>query len=157
MSALASFPSHVRASSKTPKRVFVRRDDLYATSEARAKSLHNERRQVAHLDGMVLLKGSPLPHEEAHAVYADGAMLAVPTGKVFVRFAEGEHAVDHAQDLQRAGYEIIEVPVYAPNAAWVRARDRDPASALSHLEDLEKLPGVENVEPEFISECGLRT
>ncbi len=156
MSELAHFPRAVRASSCAPERIFVRRDDLYAVPLDRVKQHSSKRLIPFGGSDLALVQGEPAPKEQVYAVYSHGDTLAVATGKVFVRFAEGEQAVNHIEDLRRVGYEIVEVPVYALNAAWVSARDHDPASALRHIPDLEQLPGVENVEPELIAERGLR-
>ena len=77
---------------------------------------------------------------------------AVPTGQVFIRFAEGVKAEDHRQEINQAGYELVESPVYAPQAAWLRAQSGDIAEALVGIPRLEQLPDVENVEPQMLKE-----
>jgi hypothetical protein len=81
----------------------------------------------------------------------DGA-LVVPTGLVFVRFADGSSAEARRADLERAGFEIVQVPGYAPHAAWVRARSGGIAASLGRLDVLTALPGVQHVEPQMLSE-----
>jgi hypothetical protein len=81
-----------------------------------------------------------------------GGGLAVPTGRAFVRFAEGEEAAGHRDELAAAGYELEEVPAYAPHAAWVRPAGGGVVEGLRNLDRLEGLGGVEAVEPELLSE-----
>ncbi|HEY6425157.1 MAG TPA: hypothetical protein VIY28_18330 [Pseudonocardiaceae bacterium] len=86
-----------------------------------------------------------------------GGGWAVPTGRVLVRFAAGESADQHREDLADAGYVIDEVLRYAPHAAWVRARSGDLADALTRIARLAELARVENVEPQMVSEVSRRT
>jgi hypothetical protein len=82
--------------------------------------------------------------------------LAVPTGKVFVRFKEGVEAETRRAEIEGAGYEIIQTPPYAPSSAWVRSAGGDIARSLSDIEALEKLADVENVEPQMLVERAQR-
>jgi hypothetical protein len=84
-------------------------------------------------------------------VSPDG-VLVVPTGLVFVRFEDGSSAEARRADLDRAGFEIVQVPGYAPHAAWVRARRGGIAASLAELDVLTALPGVRHVEPQMLSE-----
>lgn len=87
---------------------------------------------------------------------ADGP-LAVPTGLLFVRFKEGISAADHREEIERSGYEITQLPGYAPNAAWVRAHGGgDIALSLQGMKRLESLSDVENVEPQMLMESAKR-
>lgn len=85
-----------------------------------------------------------------------GGGLAVPSGRVFVRFAEGDSAAAHEHELAAAGYRLEEVPAYAPHAAWLRPAGGKVADALSHLGRVERLPAVEHVEPQLLSEAARR-
>jgi hypothetical protein len=85
-----------------------------------------------------------------------GGRLAVPTGRVFVRFAEGDRADAHRADLSSAGYDLEEVPSYAPHAAWVRPRSGRIVEGLAQLDRLRRLPALEYVEPEMITEVAPR-
>ncbi len=89
-------------------------------------------------------------------MYRNDSAIAVPTGRVMVRFAEGEDAGAHEKRIKQAGYRIEQQLSYAPNAAWLRDTDDDIAGALSHIEALEQLPGVENVEPQLLSQRALK-
>lgn len=85
-----------------------------------------------------------------------GGRLAVPTGRVLVRFAEGDSAAEHKTDLHRAGFRIEEVLAYAPHAAWVRAETGEIVTALRHLDRLATVPGMEHLEPQLITEAHAR-
>jgi hypothetical protein len=81
-----------------------------------------------------------------------GGSLAVPTGRVFVRLGEGESVRTRTSELEAAGFQVEEVPSYAPHAAWVRPASGRIADALGSLDRLRRLPGVEHVEPQLVGE-----
>lgn len=98
--------------------------------------------------------------EDAHPgpVYrrVPGGGLAVPTGRVLVRFSEGVAADEQRDELARAGYAVEEILGYAPHAAWVRAGSGQIADALRDLPRLEGLAQVEHVEPQLLSQAARR-
>jgi len=101
---------------------------------------------------IAVFRGRPPAGLPVGPVYAtpDGS-LAVPTGLIFLRFAEGTSAAEHRGDFERLGFELVEVPSYARHAAWVRARNNGGiGAALAHAADLATLPGVEHVEPQML-------
>jgi hypothetical protein len=75
---------------------------------------------------------------------------ARPSGTVWIRFGEGTDAAARAAEIAAAGYRIERVIGYAPNAALVNASSI--ADALSHLDALRAIPGVEAVEPQMLME-----
>ena len=81
---------------------------------------------------------------------AQGGSLAVPTGLVLLRLGEHIPIADRLDAVEAAGYEVAETLSYAPNAAWLRARSGKIADALAGTKELEKIPGVENVEPQML-------
>jgi hypothetical protein len=85
-----------------------------------------------------------------------GGSPAVPTGNIFIRFAEGTSAETRRDEIERAGYEVVESLSYAPHAAWLRSRRGDAAQALKDVGKLERIPDVENVEPQFLMKRSLR-
>jgi hypothetical protein len=109
---------------------------------------------VHHLDGVGGVKGK----QRLGPVYRriPGGGIAVPTGRVLVRFGEGDRADNHRAALARAGYVIETVLGYAPQAAWVRARAGGISDALRGLARLEQLPNVEGAEPQILSEASTR-
>ena len=155
----AGCPRQVRAGSQQAGRVYVLEDGYYA--------LHGRPPGTPAPGAEFLLKGGQIAvFRRAGAapalgidasgvgpVYAapDGP-LAVPTGLLFVRFAEGTSAAGRRVELERAGFELVQVPGYASHAAWVRAREGGIAASLHKMADAEALPGVENVEPQMLME-----
>lgn len=79
-----------------------------------------------------------------------GGTLAVPTGRVFIRFQEGIAVATRRQEIEQAGYEIAQSITYAPHAAWLQACSGEIADALTDIPTLEKIAGVDNVEPQML-------
>ena len=115
-------------------------------------------------DGSIVVLPANAPTRDAAAggavgpVYraAGGGPIAVPTGRVFVRFGEGTRAEDRADELGAAGFAVESVPGYAPQAAWLRARSGRLTDALGDLDAVRGLPGVELVEPQLVAEAARR-
>jgi hypothetical protein len=101
---------------------------------------------------------APGPADRLGPVYraGPGGPLAVPTGRIFVRFAEGERAEDRRDALAAAGYALESSPGFAPHTAWVRPASGRVADALGDLARLRELAGVEHVEPQLIAESHRR-
>jgi hypothetical protein len=81
----------------------------------------------------------------------------LPTGRIFVRFADGDHAESHRAAIEAAGYHLERVPPWAPNGAWVCHASGDVRESLAGLERLRQLPGVQHVEPELLRPRSLRS
>lgn len=86
-----------------------------------------------------------------YALGPDGP-FSVATGRVFIRFADGIRVSDKAEIISGAGYRVVEVLSYAPQAAWLAASDRTIASALSNLPRLAGLGDLDSVEPQLVME-----
>ncbi|MDZ8138783.1 MAG: hypothetical protein RM049_26345 [Nostoc sp. DedQUE04] len=84
------------------------------------------------------------------------ASLAVPSGLVFIRFAEGVDVESQREVINRAGYEVAESLYYAPHSAWLRAKSGNIVDAIAGISQLEAIANVENVEPQMFMERGLR-
>ncbi|MEH1940117.1 MAG: hypothetical protein V7L01_07870 [Nostoc sp.] len=82
--------------------------------------------------------------------------VAVPTGLVFICFAEGVDVESQREAINRAGYEIAQSLSYTPHAAWLRAQSGNIADAIAGISQLEAIPKVENIEPQMLMERGLR-
>lgn len=149
-------PRTLRSSTERPGPRYELADDLIAIHGA------------GRTEGAVLtLSGGRISVEPVDAVSAEGladaalgpvyrrtpgGLLAVPTGRVVVRFAEGDRADRHTEELAEAGYDLEEVLAYAPHAGWVRPSGGGIPDALRKLDRLEKVIGVENVEPQMLGE-----
>jgi hypothetical protein len=82
--------------------------------------------------------------------------LAVPTGRVLVRFRPDDSPRAHAEALDEAGFKLDEILGYAPHAAWVRPHSEEAVAALDGLGKLRSLPGVEHVEPQVLTAAAPR-
>lgn len=91
-------------------------------------------------------------------VYAlqNNGTLAVPTGLVFIRFADNIDIESQQVTINQAGYEIAQTFSYAPNAGWLRAKTGKIADALTEISQLTAIPNVESVEPQMLIERRLR-
>lgn len=76
--------------------------------------------------------------------------MAVPTGRLLVRFAEGIKATDRAAALRKLGFTIDKTLSYAPTAAWVAPLSGNSTVALESIAALQKLPDVAHVEPQLV-------
>jgi hypothetical protein len=96
--------------------------------------------------------GVPLSSLKVSPVYAldPHGPLAVPTGRIFIRFIPGVKAEDRRPDLAEHGYTITHIPSYAPHTAWAQATNDDIATALLNIEKLKDLRDVANVEPQLL-------
>ncbi|MGI5122403.1 hypothetical protein ACQEU5_23095 [Marinactinospora thermotolerans] len=108
-----------------------------------------------------VVQGPPLrlpPGSRVGPVYrrTPGGEVVVPTGRLHVRFAEGERAEEQRAELAGIGVVIDRVPAYAPHTAWVRGARGDIAESLRLVERLAALDGVRNVEPEMLGERAWR-
>jgi hypothetical protein len=158
-SVLASSPRRLRAGSEQGAASYQLADDLIAVHGSRTTphailTLEGGDIVVERLDAASAKGG----REAIGPVYRQvpGGTLAVPTGRVFVRFAQGESASRHEADLAARGYRVEEVLTYAPHAAWLRAASGDASDALRDLGRVADLPGVERVEPQLVTEAGQR-
>jgi hypothetical protein len=82
--------------------------------------------------------------------------LAVPTGLVFIRFAEGVDVESQHEAINRAGYEVVQILDYAPHAAWLRAQSDNIVDAIAKIPQLQAIPKIENIEPQMLMERNLR-
>jgi hypothetical protein len=154
-----SFPDRIEVGPPGKTARWLRDPDLLAAQGSVPEALAAEPAGEVPGEGLALASAAPdaaAPAAELARVTAvyragEGGPVGVPTGEVFVRFAAGTRAANHRSALAAAGFEIKEVPAYAPHAAWVRARSHDAAEALAGLGRLAALPGVENVEPQLLS------
>jgi hypothetical protein len=84
-------------------------------------------------------------------------MFAIPTGRLWVRFAEGIDAEEKRGAMAKAGFNVDEAPPWAKHAAWLRASSGKIAEALSAAHHLRTLDGVEHVEPQMLVASARKT
>ena len=153
---LAGFPERVSAGTKRPDAYYERLSGRYAVHRGDEKQTAAGAEAVFEQEGIAVFRGEPgespapdAPLTPVYKLHPDGP-VAVPTGKIFLRFREDVDASTRREEIERAGYEIIQTPPYAPSSAWVQSASGDPARSLSDVGALEKLPDVENVEPQML-------
>ncbi len=154
------YPQRIRYGTERPEAVYARVPGYYAVhgrpsgAPAPGAVLLLEEQAIAVFEG----EAEGPPAATLTPVYAlePNGPLAVPTGRVFVRFAEGVDVETRRDALHRAGYEVAQRLAYAPQAAWLRAHSGEPAHALANIPALEALPDVENVEPQMLTEPARR-
>ncbi|MCA1618392.1 MAG: hypothetical protein LC795_03580 [Acidobacteria bacterium] len=166
-SDFADFPERVSAGAARGGAHYVRAEGHYAVHQGEAKQDAADAEMTFAPEGIAVYRGAPREaragkahaHEAAltpvYRLHPDGP-LAVPTGKIFLRFREGVEAATRRKEIERAGYEVIEIPPYSQSGAWVRSASGDVARSLTDLDALEKLADVENVEPQMLVERSLR-
>ena len=154
----AGFPQQVRFGTERPSTLYARLPGYYAVHNRKPDTPAPEAVQLFNDGAIAVYKGTPENKEgepkagHLSPVYGlqPGGQMAIPTGLVFVRFKEGVTAESRRKEIEEAGYEIKESLAYAPNAAWLRARSGELADALKNIPALEKLPDIQNVEPQML-------
>jgi hypothetical protein len=139
--------------------VFDHRDDMYAVRVRGSDAAAGSRARIVEgpLTAFAVYEERTRTADRSAdtlPVYSAGQQgpLAVPTGRVFVRFTEGIRAETRREDLMALGFTLESVPSYAPNAAWLALADGTPADALERLEAVAALPDVAHVEPQLVIE-----
>jgi hypothetical protein len=136
--------------------------EFYAGSAG--KPLSAADRLVARLDDNIAVFEGAAPTGDAtgdkifpvYRAQPSGA-FAVPTGRIWVRFAEGVKAEGQQEAMEKLGFSIAESPAWAPQAAWVRASSGKIADALAAASRLKTLPDVELVEPQILTAAARKT
>ena len=136
---------------------------FYAVHGAREDAGGPEPLQTFSEENIAVFKGEPGETSAAGSrnlspVYAlhPGGSMAVPTGQVFIRFADGVKVEDRSEEIEKAGYEVAQKLDYAPNAAWLHASSGSIADGLNAIDKLQKLKDVENVEPQMLMHAARR-
>lgn len=154
MSAVGKYPELIRMSTIQPEAVYRRVAGKVALESRSGDSEKDARFADSGRSFAIRARQPGLVTEGEFPVYALGpeGPLAVPSGTVLVRFAEGIKATTREDELARAGYAVAREMPYAPHAVVVHAKSGRTADALANLERLENVQGVVNVEPQMISE-----
>jgi hypothetical protein len=76
--------------------------------------------------------------------------LAVPTGRIFVRFAKGMALESRKQQIEAAGYIIQHTLSYAPHAGWLTIRTGQVGEMLAGFSRLREMAGLESAEPQML-------
>ena len=157
---LTSAPASLRRSSAQRDPEYTLADDLIATHGAEP----GDGAALTHEGGSIAIEPAAAgAHDVRDAavlgpVYraAHGGAVAVPTGRALVRFGDDDEAEHHRDELAAAGFDLEQPLSYAPQAAWVRASSGLITDTLCGLVSLERLPGVQHVEPQLITAAARR-
>ncbi len=156
------FPERLRASTERPEASYTRVPGYHAVHHGREQADTTGAVMTLKEEGIAVYRGEP---DENHPdtisltpVYSlqPSGPLAVPTGKVFIRFAQGVEAASRRQEIESAGYEIAQISKYTPHTAWLQSTSSTIAHSLSNIHALESLADVENVEPQMLTLRELR-
>lgn len=156
---LREFPERLSAGTQRGDTFYARAEGYYATQEGADAA---DAVMTLKEEGIAVHRGEPGGGKggaaDVTAVYRlqPSGPLAVPTGQIYIRFAEGVAADSRSREIESAGYEIVKTSPYAPHTAWLKSTSGDIAHALSNLHALERLAGVENVEPQMLTTRELR-
>jgi hypothetical protein len=164
MDILSKFPRQIAVSSRPGAQKYTLTPDQHALHGQPSGTAVPDAAYVFNEGNVAVYKGAPDPAivtnapDKVSPVYAlgPGGSPAVPTGLVFIRFADGVGVGERLGEIKKAGYEVAETLAYAPNAAWLRAQSGNIADALAGLKALEKIPSVESVEPQMLMESARR-
>jgi hypothetical protein len=155
-----SVPQEILIQTEQKETCYKRQPDYYALYGCLPADNHDQVVTSLNQGAILVLKGAPqqeqIPITCPIFSLEPSRMLAVATGKVFIRFEEDIAALDYTGDVEQLGYEIEECPIYAPHALWLRPKSGIVADGLGHAKDLRQLPHIANVEPQMLVERKLR-
>ncbi|MEA5627217.1 hypothetical protein [Nostoc sp. UHCC 0251] len=139
---------------------YTRKPGYYAIHYKQPKTVATGAILVLNDGAIAVFPGEPNQSEQGtltpiYTIQPNGS-LAVPTGLVFIRFAEGVNVESQREIINRAGYEVAQSLPYAPHTAWLRAQSGNIADAIAGIPQLEAIPKVENIEPQMLMEKSLR-
>ena len=155
---LAAFPPSFPATSREGDRTYVRRDGCFAVHARIREAAGLRRLYRLENEGIDVLEGTtdalPAGSGAPVAVYGLGeeGEPAVPTGRVSVTFATRSTV----PDLADTPYEIESRPAYAPEAAWLVAKDGDVARALRELPRLAARQDIASFEAQLLRPAARR-
>lgn len=158
------YPNEIAASWPPSDVVYVRLPEHFAVHGPLPETIAPSRVAFLPAEDISICRGAmPDPRGMAAGatitpVYASGGSgtPSVPTGLVFLRFADTVVAEGRRDEIERAGYVVADLVAYAPQAAWLRASSGEIADALAHLDRLASLPDVAAVTPQFLAPVARR-
>jgi len=152
----SDYPSQIEVRSSEGRIVRYRLAPEFYARSSKVRLSPGER-VVQKLDGaftifQVPASSSAIADRSILPVYRaqPSGMLAVATGRLWVRFAEGIDATQKREKVEKVGCSLEELPPWTASGAWVRASSGKVADALAASAVLQKLPGVEHVEPQML-------
>jgi hypothetical protein len=139
---------------------YTRKPGYYAIHYKQPKTVATGAILLLNDGAIAVFPGEPNQSEQGtltpiYTIQPNGS-LAVPTGLVFIRFAEGVNVESQREIINRAGYVVAQSLPYAPHTAWLRAQSGNIADAIAGISQLQAIPKVENIEPQMLMEKSLR-
>lgn len=154
----ASYPRRISAALQHPQSVYTLMDGYFAVRGPIPP--HPALSLAATLeDDLALYRGTPpdavlsdrrLTVLPVYALSSNGP-LALPTGRIFLRYKESIDITTQRDAIERAGYSLTGALPYAPDSGWVERSNGRMDEALAHMDALFRLPGISNVEPQMLS------
>ncbi|WP_138500629.1 hypothetical protein [Nostoc sp. PA-18-2419] len=156
----SEYPQQIRVSSNRSAISYTRQPGYYAIHYDQPNTVARGAILQLNQGAIAIFSGEPNQSQKntlspIYTLEPNGS-LAVPTGLVFIRFAEGVDVESQRQAINGAGYKVEESLDYAPHAAWLRPQSGNIADAITGISRLEAIPSVENVELQMLMERGLR-
>ena len=150
----SEYPPQVRVSTERSDLFYVQAPGYYAVHNRKPNAPAPKAVLLFKEGSIAVFKGEPDEEEipllsPVYRLGQDGP-LAVPTGLIFIRFREETQAETRQEEINQAGYKIVQTLSYALNAAWLEARSGSFAEALRKVHLLENITAVENVEPQML-------
>lgn len=150
----SEYPQQIHVGKETAV-LFSRQPGYYAVHYKQPNTQASTAVLVLNEGKIAVFAGEPQPAitDTLSPVYRQpGGSLAVPTGLVFIRFAENMEVESQQAVIHQAGYEVAQSLAYAPHAAWLRAKSGKISDALQGIPQLAAIANVENVEPQLLME-----
>ncbi|MBW4677287.1 MAG: hypothetical protein KME52_25770 [Desmonostoc geniculatum HA4340-LM1] len=156
----SEYPQQIRVGSDASAVSYTRQPGYYAIHYNQPSTVVRGAILQLNEGAIAVFPGEPNQSEKntlspIYTLQSNGS-FAVPSGLVFIRFAEGVDVESQGEAINRAGYEVEQSLDYAPNAAWLRPRSGNINDAIAGISQLEAIPNVENVELQMLMERGLR-
>ena len=156
----SAYPNELRSGSSNSKAIFRLMPQFFALRGDIPTCIRRSLCLTIGEDGYAVYEDDPEKYQgeidvqTALPVYAlePGGSLALATGRILIRFAEGIRVEDKETEIADLGYVIAERISYAPQAAWLTARNGSIARALWDVTHLYALAEVEHVEPQMVME-----
>lgn len=161
----SNFPTRIRANLEPSSLSYVQLPAHFAIHGPVPAHLSPSILGYINNQSIAILRGnvaSDITHDSSiriTPVYAlePNSVPAVPTGRIFVRFKENVQAEEKREALAAIGYQIIEIPAYAPHAAWVGVYPDGIGVSLSNITLLQSISDVLNIEPQMLTKLGYRS
>jgi hypothetical protein len=122
---LRGFPERLRAGTQRGDSFYARVPGYYAAHDAREGADAAGAVMTLKEEGISVYRGEPgggvgdaTTVTPVYELQPSGP-LAVPTGQIFLRFAEGVAADSQRREIESAGYRIVKTSQYTPHSAWL--------------------------------------